>query len=255
MRSAVWRVSALPPIRRREARKPRRCTRPRKKFWPARSTRAPRALRRRATSNSCWRRTITSAGPETSSACSAAGEDVLRPRARILADEQLTGASREAVQERLDHWIKAHIEKLLGPLVAVSAAEDVTGIARGVAFQLVEGARRARTAEGRRRREGARSAVARDLAQIRRALRRLSHLHSAACSSRRRERSRRSFLRSRTTERRIEGPRRSAGARVERAHVDPDQQGYLEGALSHRRLSRVRASARCASIFWSGSPI
>ncbi len=68
----------------------------------------------------------------------AAGEDVLRPRARILADEQLTGASREAVQERLDKWLKAHIEKLLGPLVAVSAAEDITGIARGVAFQLVE---------------------------------------------------------------------------------------------------------------------
>ena len=68
----------------------------------------------------------------------APGEDVLRPRARILADEQLTGTSREAVQERLDKWVKAHIEKLLGPLVAVSAAEDVTGIARGVAFQLVE---------------------------------------------------------------------------------------------------------------------
>ena len=66
------------------------------------------------------------------------GEDVLRPRARILADEQLTGTSREAVQERLDKWVKAHIEKLLGPLVAVSSAEDVTGIARGVAFQLVE---------------------------------------------------------------------------------------------------------------------
>lgn len=67
-----------------------------------------------------------------------AGEDVLRPRARILADEQLTGTSREAVQERLDKWVKAHIEKLLGPLVAISAAGDVTGMARGVAFQLVE---------------------------------------------------------------------------------------------------------------------
>ncbi len=68
----------------------------------------------------------------------AAGEDALRPRVRILADEQLTGTSREAVQERLDRFVKAHIEKLLGPLVAVSTAEDVTGIARGVAFQLVE---------------------------------------------------------------------------------------------------------------------
>jgi ATP-dependent RNA helicase SUPV3L1/SUV3 len=67
-----------------------------------------------------------------------AGEEVLRPRVRIIADEHLSGASREAVQARLDLWSKAHIEKLLGPLFALAGAEDVTGIARGVAFQLVE---------------------------------------------------------------------------------------------------------------------
>ncbi|MFL5062810.1 MAG: helicase-related protein [Xanthobacteraceae bacterium] len=67
-----------------------------------------------------------------------AGDDMLAPRMRIIADEQLTGASREAVQSRLDLWLKAHIEKLLGPLLTLSRAEDVTGIARGVAFQLLE---------------------------------------------------------------------------------------------------------------------
>ena len=67
-----------------------------------------------------------------------AGDEVLRPRVRIVADEHLTGASRESVQARLDLWIKAHLEKVLGPLFALAAAEDVTGIARGVAFQLVE---------------------------------------------------------------------------------------------------------------------
>src|SRR5262249_35587681 len=67
-----------------------------------------------------------------------AGDDVLAPRMRIVADEHLTGASRDAVQARLDLWIKAHVEKLLGPLLTLSRAEDVTGIARGVAFQLVE---------------------------------------------------------------------------------------------------------------------
>jgi ATP-dependent RNA helicase SUPV3L1/SUV3 len=66
------------------------------------------------------------------------GEDIMRPRVRILADEQLTGTSREIVQARLDLWIKAHAEKLLGALVALGAAEDVTGIARGIAFQLIE---------------------------------------------------------------------------------------------------------------------
>ena len=67
-----------------------------------------------------------------------AGDDVLRPRVRLIADEQLTGASRETVQTRLDHWLKNHIERLLGPLFALAAAEDVTGMARGVAYQLIE---------------------------------------------------------------------------------------------------------------------
>ncbi|MGE0752708.1 MAG: helicase-related protein [Variibacter sp.] len=67
-----------------------------------------------------------------------AGDDVMRPHVRIIADEHLTGASREVVQTRLDLWVKAHIEKVLGALNALSGAEDVTGLARGVAFQLVE---------------------------------------------------------------------------------------------------------------------
>src|SRR4051812_6870914 len=67
-----------------------------------------------------------------------AGEDVLRPRLRIIADEQLTGASREAVQTRLDLWLVNHIERLLAPLFALAAADDITGIARGVAYQLIE---------------------------------------------------------------------------------------------------------------------
>ena len=67
-----------------------------------------------------------------------AGEEVLRPRVRIVADEHLSGAPREAVEARLDAFVKAHIEKLLGPLFELSAATDVSGIARGVAFQLAE---------------------------------------------------------------------------------------------------------------------
>src|SRR5260370_19730893 len=39
---------------------------------------------------------------------------------------------------RVDLWLKTHVEKLLGPLFQLSASEEVTGIARGVAFQLVE---------------------------------------------------------------------------------------------------------------------
>jgi ATP-dependent RNA helicase SUPV3L1/SUV3 len=68
----------------------------------------------------------------------AAGDDTLRPRVRIIADEHLTGPARELVQTRLDLWLKSQIERLLAPLFTLSAAEDVTGMARGIAFQLVE---------------------------------------------------------------------------------------------------------------------
>ncbi|HLL27875.1 MAG TPA: helicase-related protein [Xanthobacteraceae bacterium] len=67
-----------------------------------------------------------------------ASENSLEPRFRILADEQLTGPARDSVDARLALWLKAHIEKLLGPLTALGKAEEITGIARGVAFQLVE---------------------------------------------------------------------------------------------------------------------
>ncbi len=66
------------------------------------------------------------------------GDDVLRPRVRIVADEQLTGPAKDLVQTRLDLWLKTHIEKLLAPLFSLTAADDVTGMARGIAFQLVE---------------------------------------------------------------------------------------------------------------------
>ena len=42
------------------------------------------------------------------------------------------------MQTRLDLWLKTHIEKLLGPLFDLGKAEDITGIARGIAFQLIE---------------------------------------------------------------------------------------------------------------------
>ncbi|MCB4767599.1 helicase [Ancylobacter sp. Lp-2] len=66
------------------------------------------------------------------------GEEVLTPRLKIIADEHLTGTARDAVQARIELWLKAHTEKLLGPLLALGRAEDVAGIARGIAFQLVE---------------------------------------------------------------------------------------------------------------------
>ncbi|PKQ01405.1 MAG: disulfide oxidoreductase, partial [Alphaproteobacteria bacterium HGW-Alphaproteobacteria-12] len=45
---------------------------------------------------------------------------------------------REAVQTRLEAWLKMHIVNVLLPLVSLRDATDVEGLARGVAFRLVE---------------------------------------------------------------------------------------------------------------------
>jgi ATP-dependent RNA helicase SUPV3L1/SUV3 len=68
----------------------------------------------------------------------AAGDHVLSPRVRVLADEQLTGAPLEVVQTRLDLWLTGHVKKLLGPLRDLEAGEGLEGMGRGIAFQVAE---------------------------------------------------------------------------------------------------------------------
>src|SRR5262249_57460855 len=55
-----------------------------------------------------------------------AGDTVLRPRVRILADEQLTGAALEAAQIRLDLWTRTHVERPLAPLFVLPATQQLT---------------------------------------------------------------------------------------------------------------------------------
>ncbi|MCP8938957.1 helicase [Alsobacter sp. SYSU M60028] len=68
----------------------------------------------------------------------AAGDKLLEPRVRLLADEHLGAGAREQAQARLDLWLKAHVDRLLGPLVKLENAETLSGIARGLAFQIAE---------------------------------------------------------------------------------------------------------------------
>ena len=68
-----------------------------------------------------------------------AGEDVLSPVVLLLADEHLTGPARDTVQARLDLWVKAQIDTLLKPLMNLKAGEGLEGLARGIAFRIVEG--------------------------------------------------------------------------------------------------------------------
>ncbi len=67
-----------------------------------------------------------------------AGEKVLEPRFVLLADEQLAGAARESVEARLTLWLKAHVHKLLGPLLTLESGVGLEGISRGIAYQLAE---------------------------------------------------------------------------------------------------------------------
>ena len=69
----------------------------------------------------------------------AAGEDVLAPTVLLLADEHLTGPARDTVQGRLDLWVTAQTETLLKPLTDLKSGEGLEGLARGIAFRIVEG--------------------------------------------------------------------------------------------------------------------
>ena len=168
-----------------------------------------------------------------------AGDDVLRPRVRILADEHLTGPSRDVVQARLDLWLKTHIEKLLGSAVRAARAEDMTGMARGVAFQLVEVLgvlERQRVAEEVKGLDQAARAIA---AQIRRAVRRLSCLSAGAaeaCAAR----AGGPALGAEAGEPRLKGLDELLQLAASGRTSIPVDKEIAEGALSHRRLSRVR---------------
>ncbi|MDN3569614.1 helicase-related protein [Methylobacterium longum] len=66
------------------------------------------------------------------------GDKLFAPQIRLLADDSLTGPHREKVEARLDAWLKAHIVRLLGPLMEIETAADLTGLAKGIGYQVVE---------------------------------------------------------------------------------------------------------------------
>ncbi|MEQ8283664.1 MAG: helicase-related protein [Parvibaculum sp.] len=66
------------------------------------------------------------------------GAEPLNPHAGLIAGEELNGAAREAVQARLDGWLSMHVASTLAPLVALRDAADIDGLARGIAFRLIE---------------------------------------------------------------------------------------------------------------------
>ncbi|WP_298374926.1 helicase-related protein [Azospirillum sp.] len=69
----------------------------------------------------------------------AAGPSVLAPLVVPFDEGMLDQAQRERVRARLDQWLKQHVAARLKPLFALADADGLSGAARGLAFQLVEG--------------------------------------------------------------------------------------------------------------------
>ncbi|MGI9521367.1 MAG: helicase-related protein [Hyphomicrobiaceae bacterium] len=66
------------------------------------------------------------------------GDDPLSPHVALVADEQLRGADRERVLNRVRQWVTDTIAERLKPLVDMAKADDITGLAKGIAFRLTE---------------------------------------------------------------------------------------------------------------------
>jgi ATP-dependent RNA helicase SUPV3L1/SUV3 len=67
-----------------------------------------------------------------------AGTSLLKSHAVVNAGDQLSGSNREEVQARLQKFVDRHIAATLEPLIKLEEGEGLEGIARGIAFRLVE---------------------------------------------------------------------------------------------------------------------
>jgi len=68
----------------------------------------------------------------------AAGDDPLKPNFTLFSDEHLAAIDKDNITSRIEAWLAHHIEIRLKPLVEISKAEEITGLARGIAFRLRE---------------------------------------------------------------------------------------------------------------------
>jgi ATP-dependent RNA helicase SUPV3L1/SUV3 len=67
-----------------------------------------------------------------------AGEDPLKPNFVLHSDEHLASVDKDNITARIESWLAHHIEVRLKPLVELAKAEEITGLARGIAFRLRE---------------------------------------------------------------------------------------------------------------------
>ncbi len=67
-----------------------------------------------------------------------AGADALSPQVAPFVDEDAPPEIAEKIRRRLSHWIDRRIASQFQPLLALRDDETLTGMARGIAFRLVE---------------------------------------------------------------------------------------------------------------------
>jgi ATP-dependent RNA helicase SUPV3L1/SUV3 len=67
-----------------------------------------------------------------------AGAEALAPQVHPFVDEDAAPEVAEKIRRRLGHWIDRRVAALFQPLVALRDDEALTGMARGIAFRLVE---------------------------------------------------------------------------------------------------------------------
>lgn len=66
------------------------------------------------------------------------GDLLLKPRAEVNDSNLLDGQDKNAIAEKLQEWLDRHVHFALEPLFRLTAGEDFTAQARGIAFQLQE---------------------------------------------------------------------------------------------------------------------
>ena len=66
------------------------------------------------------------------------GENALKPRLQLNTDEHLAPPEQGRVMKRLEIWLETQIATKLKPLVGLSDPVGLAGLARGIAFRLVE---------------------------------------------------------------------------------------------------------------------
>lgn len=66
------------------------------------------------------------------------GDDPLKPGIKVFVDDEAGADVAQKVERRLQHFIDRKIAALFEPLLNLSKDEELTGLARGFAFRLVE---------------------------------------------------------------------------------------------------------------------